>query len=84
MITSSGSYRRKGKRNWKAEKKNLQKRRGSLYKEYRARLHAESVAKFKAKMKKYTRRSWGVGNDYKVKKLNELIRGGLTTLKLEV
>jgi hypothetical protein len=30
---------------------------------------------FKAKMKQLTCRSWGVSNTYKVKKLNELIRG---------
>ena len=45
----------------------------SSAKEYRARPHAKSVAKFKAKMKKLTRRSWGVENDYKVKKLNECL-----------
>lgn len=54
----------------------------SFAKEYRARPHAESVAKFKVKMKKLTRRSWGVGNDHKVKKLNELIRGWINYFKI--
>ena len=47
----------------------------SFAKEYRARPHAKSVAKFKARMKELTRRSWGVNNAYKVMKLDELIRG---------
>ncbi len=47
----------------------------SFVKGYRARPHEKSVAKFKANMKKLTRRSWGVSNSYKVQKLNELIRG---------
>ena len=44
-------------------------------KQYKAKPHAKSVAKFKAKMKKLTSRSWGVSNEYKITKLNELIRG---------
>lgn len=47
----------------------------SFAKEYRAKPHAKSVAKFRARMKEITRRNCGVSNDYKVKKLNELIRG---------
>ncbi|MDE7282321.1 MAG: group II intron reverse transcriptase/maturase [Lachnospiraceae bacterium] len=54
----------------------------SFAKEYRAKPHVESVAKFKAKMKKLTRRSWGVRNVYKVKKLNELIRGWINYFKI--
>ena len=54
----------------------------SFAKEYRARPHAESVAKFKEKMKKFTCRRWGVGNDYKVKKLNELTRGWINYFKI--
>lgn len=33
-------------------------------------------------MKQLTCRSWGVGNDYKVKKLNELIRGWINYFKI--
>lgn len=53
----------------------------SFVKEYRAKPHAKSVAKFKARMKELTRRSWGVSNDYKVKKLNEHIRGWINYFK---
>ena len=34
----------------------------SFAKGYKARPHPKAAAKFKAQMKKYTRRSWGVGN----------------------
>lgn len=54
----------------------------SFDKEYRAKPHAKSVEKFKAKMKKLTCRSWGVDNAYKVKKLNELIRGWINYFKI--
>ncbi len=50
--------------------------------QFKARPHAKSVAKFKARMKQLTCRSWGVGNDYKVKKLNELIRGWINYFKI--
>ena len=43
--------------------------------QYKAKPHAKSVAKFKKRMRELTSRSWGVSNSYKVKKLNELIRG---------
>lgn len=39
----------------------------------KAKPHTKSVAKFKARMKQLTCRSWGVSNAYKVQKLNELI-----------
>ena len=51
-------------------------------KEYRARPHEKSVAKFKAKMKELTRRSWGVSNSYKVQKLNQLIRGWINYFRI--
>lgn len=50
--------------------------------QYKAKPHAKSVAKFKARMKQLTCRSWGVGNDYKLKKLNELIRGWINYFKI--
>lgn len=51
-------------------------------KEYRAKPHEKSVAKFKARMKELTRRSWGVTNKYKVQKLNQLIRGWINYFKI--
>lgn len=50
--------------------------------QFKAKAHAKSVVKFKARMKQITCRSWGVGNDYKVKKLNELIRGWINYFKI--
>ncbi|MBQ8559865.1 MAG: group II intron reverse transcriptase/maturase [Tyzzerella sp.] len=50
--------------------------------QYKAKPHAKSVAKFKAKMKKLTCRSWGVSNYYKIQKLNELIRGWINYFKI--
>ncbi|MBE5897622.1 MAG: hypothetical protein E7281_07640, partial [Lachnospiraceae bacterium] len=44
--------------------------------------HAKSVAKFKKRMKELTCRSWGVSNSYKVKKLNQLIRGWINYFKI--
>ena len=54
----------------------------SFAKEYRARPHEKSVAKFKARVKELTCRSWGVDNKYKVLKLNELIRGWVNYFKI--
>ena len=54
----------------------------SFAKEYRARPHAKSVEKFRARMKELTCRSWGVDNAHKVKKLNELIRGWINYFKI--
>lgn len=41
--------------------------------QFKAKPHAKSVAKFKKRMKELTCRSWGVSNNYKVEKLNQLI-----------
>ena len=54
----------------------------SFAKQYKAKPHAKSVAKFKARMKKLTCRSWGVDNVYKVKKRNQLIRGWVNYFKI--
>jgi RNA-directed DNA polymerase len=51
-------------------------------KEYRAKPHAKSVAKFKARMKELTRRNWGVPNNHKIQKLNQLIRGWVNYFKI--
>ena len=50
--------------------------------QFKAKPHVKSVAKFKIRMKQLTCRSWGVCNSYKVKKLNELIRGWINYFKI--
>ena len=50
--------------------------------QYKAKPHAKSVEKFKARMKQLTSRSWGVSNGYKVRKLGELIRGWINYFKI--
>ena len=50
--------------------------------QYKAKPHGKSVARFKARMKQLTCRSWGVSNSYKVQKLNELIRGWINYFKI--
>jgi group II intron reverse transcriptase/maturase len=54
----------------------------SFAKQYKAKPHTKSVEKFKARMKELTCRSWGVDNAYKIKKLNQLIRGWINYFKI--
>ncbi|MGL5437288.1 MAG: group II intron reverse transcriptase/maturase [Lachnospiraceae bacterium] len=54
----------------------------SFVKGYKARPHAKSVAKFKARMKQLTCRGWGVSNRTKVQKLNQLIRGWINYFRI--
>lgn len=49
---------------------------------YKAKPHEKSVMEFKRRMKELTRRSWGVSNAYKIKKLNELIRGWVNYFRI--
>ena len=49
---------------------------------FKAKPHAKSVMKFRKRMKELTRRSWGVSNNYKVAKLNQLIRGWINYFKI--
>ena len=42
---------------------------------WRARPHKDSITKFKHKIKKLCKRNWSVDLDYRIKKLNEVIRG---------
>lgn len=49
---------------------------------YKAKPHAKSVEKFKARMKQLTCRSWGVSNSYKIEKLNQLVRGWINYFKI--
>lgn len=48
----------------------------SFAKGYKARPHPKAAAKFKVQMKKYTSRSWGVGNGYKIGNSTGLSEGG--------
>lgn len=50
-------------------------------KQYKAKPHAKSIAKFKARMRELTCRSWGVDNAYKILKLNQLTRGWINYFK---
>ena len=50
--------------------------------QYKAKPHAKSVERFKARVKQLTCRSWGVSNVYKVQKLNGLIRGWINYFKI--
>lgn len=54
----------------------------SFAKQYKAKPHVKSVAKFKARMKELTCRSWGVDNKHKIEKLNQLIRGWINYFKI--
>lgn len=49
--------------------RNLKNRR------WESRPHEDSVAKFRAKLKKLSKRSWSVDMTYRIRKLNEVIRG---------
>ena len=42
---------------------------------WEARPHEDSIAKFRAKLKKLCKRSWSVDMTYRIRKLNEVIRG---------
>lgn len=42
---------------------------------WKARPHQDSVAKFKRKLKQLCKRSWSVSMDFRIEKLNQIIRG---------
>ena len=76
-----------------AEKSKVDKPKGIKYlgfgfyfdtfaKAYKAKPHAKSVAKFRARVKELTCRSWGVSNSYKVQEVNQLIRGWVNYFKI--
>lgn len=51
-------------------------------KEYRIKAHIKSVGKVVRKIKELTRRKWGVSNDYKALKINEVLRGWINYFKI--
>lgn len=51
-------------------------------KAYKAKPHDKSVEEFKYKLKQLTRRSWGVSTEYRVLKINQLVRGWVNYYKI--
>lgn len=49
---------------------------------WEARPHKDSIKKFERKLKKLTKRSWSVSMDYRIKKLNEVIRGWINYFRI--
>lgn len=57
----------------------------SFYKigtKWEVRIHEDSITRFKRKLKKLTKRSWSVDMTYRIKKLNEVIRGFINYFKI--
>lgn len=50
--------------------------------EWKARPHGDSVARFKRKLKELTSRNWSVPMDYRIKKLNQVIRGWINYFRI--
>lgn len=49
---------------------------------WKARPHQDSVKSFERKLKKLTKRSWSVSMDYRIRKLNEVIRGWINYYRI--
>ena len=49
---------------------------------WRPKPHLKSVEKLKAKLKELTKRSWSVSMDYRISKLNPVIRGWINYYKI--
>lgn len=49
---------------------------------WQARPHKDSVERFKRKLKTLTKRSWSVSMDYRIRKLNEVIRGWINYFRI--
>ena len=52
------------------------------YKGYRFRAHPKSVAKLKTKLKEVTNRSNAMGNEYRARKMSQIIKGWINYFKL--
>ena len=49
---------------------------------WRAKPHQDSIKHFERKLKKLTKRSWSVSMDYRIKKLNQVIRGWINYFRM--
>ncbi len=49
---------------------------------WKARPHQDSVKRFERKLKKLTKRSWSVSMDYRIGKLNQVIRGWINYYRM--
>ena len=49
---------------------------------YRPKPHLKSVQKFKEKLHRYSKRSWSVSMDYRISKLNPVIRGWINYFRI--
>lgn len=50
--------------------------------EYQAKPHAKSMAEFEFKLKKLTKRNWGIDTKTRVEKINQLVRGWVNYYKI--
>lgn len=50
--------------------------------EWKSRPHQESVQRFVRKLKTLTKRSWSVSMDYRIEKLNQVIRGWINYYRI--
>ena len=49
---------------------------------WKARPHGDSITKFKRKLKQLTKRSWSVSMDYRIERLNQVIRGWINYFRI--
>ena len=49
---------------------------------WEARPHKDSIENFKRKLKKLTKRSWSVSMDYRIQRLNQVIRGWINYFRI--
>ena len=49
---------------------------------YRTKPHEVSIAKFKRKLHELSKRNWGVSFDYRIKRINEVVRGWVNYFKI--
>ena len=49
---------------------------------WKARPHKDSIKRFERKLKQLTKRSWSVSMDYRIEKLNQVIRGWINYFRI--